>query len=277
MRKIGYSTSGFKDRDVESAMDTIAAIGFTHVEILGQEPHVAVIPKGKKLSNFRKRLESLNLSVSVHAPLKRNVLGAADEIWRREKVKILSNYICFAGEIGADAIIIHPVPNPIFVPEPKDSILPQHMRDSAYRSLDELVPIAQKAKLCILLENLPYLCNYPLLTMKELRPFVDLYPQEYVGLVIDIGHTRVHGDDIVEEIRIAGDRLYGTHLHDTDKEGTNDYHWVPTHGSLNWDIIRSTLTEVKYTGVWTFEVNNGRFGESPEELACICHRLAVSW
>jgi len=87
----------------------------------------------------------------------------------------------------------------------------------------------------------------------------------------------VHGDDPAEEIRIAGDRLYGTHLQDTDKEGTYDYHWVPTHGSLNWDIIRSALAEVRYTGIWTFEVVKGKFGESPEELACICHKLAVSW
>ena len=190
---------------------------------------------------------------------------------------MLSSYLYFAGEIGAKEVIIHPVLNPVFISKPDDFALPLRMRDSARRSLDELIPVAQKAKVRILLENLSYLCNYPLLTMKELRQFVELYPPESVGLVIDTGHAKMRQDDPAQEIRIAGERLYGTHLHDTDEKGTDDYHWVPTHGAINWGSILNALAEVKYAGTLNFEIANGRFGESPEELARICYKMGVDW
>jgi len=277
MRLISYSTIGFIDRDVEAALDAIAAAGFDQAEILGQEPHVAILPKGKTLVEFRKRIEGRGLSVSVHTPMKHNVLGAPDEEWRLKKVKVLKSYIRFAGAIDAKELIVHPVPNPIFVPEPEDPALPAFMLNAARRSLDELIPMAQKSNVRILLENLPYQCKYPLLTMRELRPFIEGYPQEFVGLVVDTGHAAISGDDPAMEVHIAGDRLYGVHLHDTDTDLSEDFHWIPTHGSLDWDAIRSSLVKVKYNGPWTFEVCNGRHKETPDELAAACCRIAKKW
>ena len=52
MSNISYSTVGFRDRDVEAALDGVAAAGFTQTEVLGQEPHLAVPPTGKALATF---------------------------------------------------------------------------------------------------------------------------------------------------------------------------------------------------------------------------------
>ena len=54
---------------------------------------------------------------TVHAPLTRNVLGAPDETWRREVVEVLASYLRLAAGLESTEVIIHPVPNPIFVPE----------------------------------------------------------------------------------------------------------------------------------------------------------------
>ena len=277
MRSFSYSTAGFIDRNVEAALDAIAVANFSHAEILGQEPHVARPPKGKALVEFRKRLEDRGLKTSVHAPLKKNILGAPNENWRLEKVEVLSDYIRFAGAIDAKEIVVHPVPNPIFVNKPDDLSLSITILDSARRSLEKLIPIAQQAGVRILLENLPYVCNYPLLTMRELRPFVDEYPQEYVGLVVDTGHAAILGDEPAKEILIAGDRLCGVHLHDMDYSSPEDKHWVPTHGSLDWNSIKLALDKVKYEGHWTFEVINGRHGETPDELAINCYQISNNW
>ena len=275
MNNIGYSTVGFIDRDIDKALDVIAGIGFGYAEILGQEPHVAVPPKNTDLSAFRKRLEIRNLNSTVHAPLGVNTLGGPDEDWRQKAVRVLSDYIHFAGAINAEAVIIHPIPNPIFISDSNAEDLPARLITSARRSLDDLIPLAAESGVFLLLENLPYICNYPLRSMKELRELVDLYPTENVGLVLDTGHAAVLGDNPVDEIKTAGNRLLSLHLHDSD--GKEDQHWAPGQGVLNWDSIISALHNNKYKGVLMFEATHGRSGETPEELATMCLNMAKTW
>ena len=278
MSKISYSTVGFSDRDVDAALDAIAVAGFDQAEILGQAPHLEELPSEPALTDFRVRLESRGLAGgTVHAPLTRNVLGAPEEDWRREKVGVLTGYLHFAAAIEATDIIIHPVPNPRFVPAADHPDTPQLIADAVHRSLDVLVPVAAEVGVRILLENLPYDCLYPFLTMKELRPLVDSYPADALGLVIDTGHAWTAKHEPVAEIIAAGSRLAGTHLQDVDFDDPQDDHWPPTHGGLNWDDIRDAFVEIGYTGPWTFEVGHGRNDETPEELARITRDVANQW
>ena len=109
--RVSYSTAGFGDRDVEAALDAIAASGYDHAEIVGQKPHVAEPLAGKALREFRARLEQRGLAGgTVHAPLTRNVLGAPEEGWRREKVEVLAAYLRFTAELGSTAMVVHPIP-----------------------------------------------------------------------------------------------------------------------------------------------------------------------
>ncbi len=278
MAQVSYSSVGFNDRDIESALAGIAEAGFDHVEISSQPQHLSSPLRGKELHDFQALLVSLGLKVgTVHAPMRRNVLGAPEEDWRREKIAVMTGYLRFAADIGAKGLVIHPVPNPIFVSDPERPQLPQLIAEATSRSLDELVPTAQKSGVRMLLENLPYHCSYPFLHMRELRPLVDPYPEDAVGLVVDTGHAWTSGDDPAEEIRIAGGRLWGTHLQDVDAEDPQDNHWIPGHGGLNWVEIRAALDEVDYSGHWTFEVIVPRHDESPEQLARLTKQVAIAW
>lgn len=278
MKNASYSTVGFRDRSTEAALEAVAKAGFSQVEILGQAPHLAEPPSGPALADLRSHLESLGLRVSsLHAPLTRHVLGAPEENWRQEVVEVLRSYLRLAGALQAGEMVIHPVPNPIFVSKPEDPSIPGLIREAVPRSLEDLMPTCEEAGVCITLENLPYDCPYPFLTMGELRPLVDAYPGEWVGLVIDTGHAWTHGQDPSQEIRIAGSRLRGTHLQDVDYREPNDNHWLPTQGGLDWVEIRQALAEVDYRGPWTFEIYRPRRGESPQELARLCRQLADRW
>ena len=155
------------------------------------------------------------------------------------------------------------------------------MRDSAPRSVEALVEVAAEANVRILLENLPYRIDpphvYPLISMAQLRTFIEPYPAEQIGLVVDVGHAWTAGIDPVVEIETAGDRLWGTHLQDVDADQPNDDHWVPTHGGLNWPAICDALRRINYAGAWTFEVLNERRGESREQLATQSRAVAAEW
>ena len=278
MSNISYSTVGFTDRDIESALDNIASAGFVQAEISGQDPHIARPLKGEQLSAFRARLSDRGLKArTVHAPMRRNVLGAPDETWRQQVVDVLADYLRFAANLASGEVIIHPVPNPIFVPEGDDPAIASRINDAVSRSLDQLVPVARQEGVRILLENLPYSCGYPFLDMQELKPLVDNYPAEQLGLVIDTGHAWTMKKDPSIEIELAGSRLQGTHLQDVDYDNPNDNHWVPTQGGLDWSAIRGALAKVNYSGPWTFEVQRGRQNETPEQLVSLTYQVARSW
>ena len=174
-------------------------------------------------------------------------------------------------------MVVHPVPNPVFVTDPQRPELPQLIAAATRRSLDDLVPVAQQTGVLMLLENLPYDCDYPFLTMEELRPLVDAYPEHAVALVVDTGHAWTIGHDPVEQIRVAGTRLGGTHLQDVDGDNPQDNHWLPGQGDLNWADIKKALEEIGYAGSWTFEVIVPRRGESPEELARLARERTAEW
>ena len=74
---LSYATFGFPDRDLFAALDAVAATGFEQTEILGQEPHLAPAAGDADLSSLQSRLKDNALRVrTVHAPMKRSVLGA---------------------------------------------------------------------------------------------------------------------------------------------------------------------------------------------------------
>jgi sugar phosphate isomerase/epimerase len=276
--QISYSTMGFGDRDLGDALQAIASAGFTEAEISRQPPHASCPLRGDDLERFRVLLRECGVNAgTVHAPMRENVLGAPEGGWRRDKVGVLTDCIRFAADIGAEGLVVHPVPNPIFVSDHERPELTQVMAEATRRSLDELVPVAQENGVRMLLENLPYDCHYPFLGMGELRPLVEFYPEEALGLVIDTGHAWTSGNDPAEEIRIAGSRLWGTHLQDVDADSPQDNHWVPTHGGLNWASIRDALSSVDYAGSWTFEVIVPRHGEGPDELARLTRQVASAW
>ena len=273
-----YSTAGFVDRDLRRALEAIAEAGFPQVEILGQAPHVTAPPGEQDTREIRRVLDSLGFSgLTVHAPLGVHVLGATEEQWRRRTVSIFATFLRFTAAIGGSALVIHPVPNPRFVPDADAPDIVQWIGEAVGRSLDDLVPVAEDEGVRILLENLPYDCPYPLLDVGALRPLVDAYPAKALALVVDTGHAWTRKRDPASEILTAGARLGGLHLQDVDGANPQDNHWLPTHGDLDWRAIRDALARVGYGGPWTFEVIHPRGGETPEALAAACRQIARNW
>ena len=277
MDNTSYSTAGFRKQTLQEALDSIQKAGFPAVEI-GCVPHANPPFKNEALNKFTNELDRRNLKArSIHAPSGLTTLGATTEEWRIREVKILESFIIFASDINASDMVIHPIPNPIFVPEPDNPENPEIMEKAVVQSLDYLVPIAEKYGVRMNLENLPYHCDYPYRSMKELRTLVDQYPANQLGLILDTGHVGVMGNEIVEEIKSAGDRLKGTHLHDVKGNKDGDDHKGPKRGILNWDNMLKALKEIQYSGPYTFETIVTKENESEEELAIFTRTFAKKW
>lgn len=277
VNRIGYSSTSFVDRSLQEAMRAIAQAGFDTIELVGADPHLVEPLPGSALTDIREQLEELGLAGgTVHAPMIRTVLGGTDEEWRKEAVDVFSRYLEFTQAIGSTGLVVHPTPTAADA-DANEPGVSDRIRTAVRSSLDELVPVAERTGVRLLLENLPHHGNQPLLTMQELRPVVDDYPADAVGLVIDTGHAWTRKVDPASEIRAAGDRLCATHLQDVDYDNPQDNHWPPTQGGLDWDSIVAAFEEIGYAGSWTFEIGRGRNDETPEEAARLCRELADTW
>ena len=275
MENSSCSTALFKDRELTAALDAIAEVGFPQAELNVREPHVYGAD-----AQEQQRLIDLFASHSVqartmHAPSGRSILGTLDQEWHQESVDILAPYIRMAGSLGLTEVVIHPIPSRTLVPDDADPTLRQRMEDGIRRSLDALLPTIEEAGVRVTLENLPY-PDYPLNNMGDLRAVIEPYPSASVGLILDFGHAGRVGRSPVDELRAAGERLCGTHMHDIDsRDGLVDHH-SPALGYFDWAAIRRTFTEIGYQGPWTMEVSKPSRGESLDELAAeIAHWLAT--
>lgn len=287
MVQVSYSTYGFAGVEFEPTLDQIAEIGFECVEFAcdrhGVEDRLLEVAAG-----VRRALDKRNMTATtVHAPAKRNVLGAPSEDWRTRAVGVLADALRLTGEIGAGGLVIHGIPNPMFLPQDRDMrSFYTEMVDAMRRSVEELVPVAEQAGVRILLENLPYNwdlqaagqeADYPLMHVPDLRAFVEPFPAGQVGLIVDVGHSWTNGQDPAAEILAAGDRLWGTHLQDVDRDDPRDNHWAPLQGGLDWTSILEALERVDYSGAHTFEIIMPRHDETAEDLARMTFSAAQSW
>ena len=222
MVQVSYSTYGFADVNFEPTFEQIANIGFECVEFACDRHGVEDRPL-EIAADVRRALDQQNLTATtVHAPARRNVLGASDEEWRTRAVGVLADALRLTGDIGAGGLVIHGIPNPMFLPQDQDMrSFYTEMVDAMRRSVEDLVPIAERAGVRILLENLPYNWDlraagrdgdYPLMHVEDLRTFIEPFPPDQVGLIVDVGHSWTNGQDPASEILAAGDRLWGTHL-----------------------------------------------------------------
>ena len=159
----------------------------------------------------------------------------------RQKLNLL-----FVNEFGVDTCTFH-----IGSKYYPDHTLDEH-RDSIYRSLDELLPLAEKLGITMCIENLVR----PLSTADELISYMQKYDSPHLGVCLDVGHANLkekgmlHPDSEVPATwEIAGltvrwekniaERLqpYIVNCHVHDNCGVGDEHRLTGEGDIDWQRI----------------------------------------
>ena len=129
--------------------------------------------------------------------------------------------------------------------------LDQH-RDALYRSLDELLPVAEKLDITMCLENLVR----PLSTADDLISYMKKYDSPYLGVCFDVGHAnlkekgQLHQDsEVVPAWAVAGLQVrwetdiaeklqpYIVNCHVHDNCGVGDDHNLTGSGDIDWKRI----------------------------------------
>ena len=135
-------------------------------------------------------------------------------------------------------------------------------RENAERVYQPLLPYAKKFGVKIAVENMwnwpqgspvcaPAACALP----ENFVAHMDLLDPEWFVACVDIGHGEMFkGQSSARELLLAlGDRVQTLHVHDNDC--WHDDHTFPFFGKIDWECILSTLKEINYQGVFTFEAD----------------------
>ncbi len=193
---------------------------------------------------------------SAHNPCADYDVATLDEQARREAVEATRYMIGVLGRIGVRHLVVHHVSGPA---DRDPGIL-----EAGHRVLAELLPVAADSGVTLLIENLG---NWP---VARLLPTLELFGEEHLGIVVDVGHAHHSPLPVTaeSEIRAAGPHLRSLHVHDNHGPQAGDEHLPPGWGTVDWPAVVRALADVGYRGPFMMEVmrSNPRMEPiSPEE------------
>lgn len=272
--RFSIATSMWGEVPTTTLTEALAEVTAANFEAIELWPPLCPLISDDMRRNARSALEAAKVQpTTMHAPLTPTVnLAAVDELERRLSVYEVAAWLAPYANLGGDVVVIHPT-GAAFNDEASTAINVEAALDAARRSLDELYSIADRLGLRIACENLMERGTpRPLCRVEQLRAFIDPYPAT-VGICLDTGHAAVNGLNPASEARAAGERLIATHLQDTD--GLDDRHWAPGAGHINWDELVTTLRQIDYTGLWTFELSSR--DSAPASVAGAAQQVALAW
>lgn len=185
---------------------------------------------------------------SVHLPFSGSLdISVTDDAARAANVQIMSEMIRLAGEFKPKKLVLHPSSEPIAEKDREARL------KCAKESIGMLLNVAKEigAELCI--ENLPRTCLGR--TSDEMRYLIEDYPE--VMVCFDSNHLLIETHESF--FRSVGERI-GT-IHASDYDMTDERHWMPGKGIINWPSFLTSLIHYGYEGVFMTEVKEGTAAE----------------
>lgn len=239
---------------IEKAIDLIADAGFDGLDYTDNECRSFENDYKEFAKLVRDKAESQGLAIyQTHAPTPTGLLKKGGMDFVKERTV---RSIEFAGLLGAEAAIVHPIQDPLHKLGDK-SVYERNM--DYFR---HLLPYCEKYNVKIAIENmcktnpktgvvLDGVCAHPL----EFMQYLDDLNSEYATGCLDTGHCAATGREPYDLLRIMGNkRITCLHIHDNDYK--SDMHYLPYTVSHDWDEFCKALAEIDYKGHFTMEACN---------------------
>lgn len=185
---------------------------------------------------------------SVHLPFSGSLdISLTDDTRRATNVELMAKMIRMAGEFKPKKLVLHPSSEPISESEREERL------KCAKESIGKLLPVAKEigAQLCI--ENLPRTCLGR--HSSEMLFLIKDYPE--VMVCFDSNHLLIETHNSF--FKAVGDRIGTIHASDYDK--TDERHWVPGKGVIDWPAFLTSLMHYGYDGVFMTEVKSATLDE----------------
>nr|MBQ4319835.1 sugar phosphate isomerase/epimerase [Clostridia bacterium] len=175
-------------------------------------------------------------------------------------------------QLGCDYMVVHP-------------IMPFGLHDIDLGKQEEtwemnrefftrLLKVAHEEDVYIALENMP-MPRFTIGSPEQIMDFVKEMNDDHLVICLDTGHVSVYESrQPSEAVRVFGDYLKVTHVHDNDGKG--DRHMLPYHGVIDWEDFGRSLREEGYDGVVSIETcpTNRMPEPAYEDMLRACAKMA---
>lgn len=178
-------------------------------------------------------------------------LTAGDESIRERAFETAARMLELAAGLGVDTILVVPGAVDVFF-KPGGEVVPYDLvYERAKSAVGRLVPLAEKHRVAIGLENV---WNKFLLSPLEMKSFIDGFGSEFVGAYFDVGNVLPTGYP-EQWIRILGRRIKKVHLKDYRLAAAGVSGFVDLlAGDVDWPAVIAALREVGYDDYLTAEM-----------------------
>ena len=230
----------------QDCIDHLARHGHAHFELMLFPGHLwpAELDAAAR-RDLRRHLADRDLRlITLNIPAIDINIAAASKEMREYSLRILSEGVKLAGDLGVPGILICPGKhNPLF-PMPK-----ARMMDYFFAALEQLVPLAKSCGTQMLVENIP-LAFLP--DAESLMAALDQYGDPSIGVVYDVANAVFYREDPLAGLRRVRERLKLVHLSDTvlDKY----IHGPVGCGVVQFAAIPPVLREIGYTELPMLEI-----------------------
>ena len=164
--------------------------------------------------------------------------ASLDEETRKQAVETFKRRVDMHGELLPNLFVIHPDG------KPKNLESRPLMLDQLTKSMQE---ICEFSPCTVCVENM--VGDRLLNNMSEAKELLSRVPK--LCMTIDVNHSLLQKPE--DYIACIGDRVKNLHISDND--GTDERHWLPGEGIINFNAILSNLEKIGYNGTFNYEVN----------------------
>lgn len=248
---------------LEDAVNRLADLGFTHVEIITTPPHCLPSAMDRSARRRMKRLlETGGLTLMALNPpsLDMNVASLNDDLRKASVQQILDN-IELAADLGARIVITNIGRRHPLIPAPFE-----YTWDLAKPGLETCAALAERLDVVLTIENVPSLFGA---TGARCADAARRLGSDHVRVLYDVANA-LPFEDPVEGLKAVDEYLEYVHLSDT---ASNKWqHAEVGAGAVDFAGIARTLGEMDYAG-WsaleTIDVDDpdGCLRRSAEKLA----------
>ncbi|WJH36664.1 sugar phosphate isomerase/epimerase [Paenibacillus sp. CC-CFT747] len=186
-------------------------------------------------------------------------VSSLDPVQREQAMDRHLRLLSLAEQWGIRTAVLHPSWEPIPDVERSERL------GACKGSLAQLAEQAAKHGVRLAVECLPRTClGNTSAEMAEL-----LSASDKLGICCDVNHLLQETPQAF--IRKLGSRIYTVHISDND--GTDERHWMPGRGIIDWKEVLHALAEQGYDGPFLFEIRQ----PVPSELTACWERLLAAY
>lgn len=193
--------------------------------------------------------EKVVFSASVHLPFYGGDVSwdpsSPDESERKAVVARISAMIRAHADMMAPHVTLHASNEPPLSEHPARI-------DQVCRSIEELIPLAEKFHFSINVEYLPRTCIGN--CAAELQRIMERFDPEHVGICMDVNHVMDRWREVPDIIAELAPRIRTFHINDYD--GVDEMHWFPGQGILDWPAIMREIRKIDHDVLLIYETLN---------------------